>query len=429
MVKCFYEPINLSSNTQVDSREVMVISTAKKGRHSMNYTPKAELEIRMYHFQQKLAQQELDGAIILLNSDLFYFTGTVQNSFLYIPASGEPILMVKKSLQRGREESPLKNIVPIKHPREIPNILATFGHNALNNIGMELDVLPFNLYQTYKKIFPQVALSDISPVIKEIRAIKSPYEVNLIRNALSVINQAFLTVPSFLREGMPEIEVAALFEAELRKRGYSGCCKMRTFNQEFFYGNVCSGSSGFYPSYFDGPVGGSGVAVSNPQGAGWKKIGRNEAVYIDYTCIVQGYTGDQSRIFCIGELTPRMVKAFADAVRIQEEVLKRIRPGTLAEEPYLLSLKLAEEMGYKDHFMGYKENQVKFLGHGIGLELDEWPIFAKGVKTPIQPGMTFALEPKFVFPEGAIGTENSFVMTEDGPENLSITPEAITYLP
>ncbi|SFL93527.1 M24 family metallopeptidase [Pelosinus propionicus] len=395
----------------------------------MNHILTTELEIRTQHFQDKLAKQELDGAIILLNSDLFYFTGTVQNSFLFIPVSGDPVLMVKKSLQRGREESPLKNIVPIKHPREIPGILASFGYAAFANIGMELDVLSFNLYQAYKKIFLQAELRDISPAIKEIRAIKSPFEIERIRNSLRVADQAFLTIPTFLREGMPEIEVAALFEAELRKRGYSGCCKMRSFNQEFFYGNVCSGGSGFYPSYFDGPVGGTGVAASNPQGAGWKKIARNEAVYVDYTCIIEGYTGDQTRIFCIGELTPRMEKAFSDAVLIQAEVLKTLRPGSLAEDSYLLALQLAEEMGYKDHFMGYKENQVKFLGHGIGLELDEWPIFANGVKTPIQPGMTFALEPKFVFPEGAIGTENSFVMTEEGPEYLSITPEVITYLP
>lgn len=395
----------------------------------MNYTPKEELDVRVESFQERLKRQEVDGAIILLNSDLFYFTGTVQSSFLYIPVAGEPVLMVKKSLLRGREESALKNIVPVKHPKEIPGILAAFGHAAFSRIGLELDVLPFNLYQTYKKIFPQAELCDISPAIKEIRAIKSPYEASLIRNALVVANQAFLTVPEFLREEMTEIELAALFEAQLRKRGYSGCCRMRSFNQEFFYGNICSGSSGFNASYFDGPVGGLGVSAANPQGAGWKKISRNEAVYIDYTCIIEGYTGDQSRIFCMGKLTSRMEKAFEDAVRIQQEVVKAIKPGVPAEEPYLLALKLAEEMGYKDNFMGYKENQVKFLGHGIGLELDEWPIFAKGVKTPILPGMTFAIEPKFVFPEGAIGTENSFVMTEEGLENLSITPDVITYLP
>lgn len=394
----------------------------------MDFTPRTEIEIRTSIFQKKLSEQELDGAIIVLNSDMFYFTGTVQNSYLYIPANGDPILMVKKSLRRGQEESSLKNIVPIKHPMEIPTILENFHYTNLKKIGLTLDVLPFTMVQIYKKMFPNVEFSNITPAIKEIRAIKSPYEIELLHNALGVIDQAFLTVPTFLREGMVEIELAALFEGELRKRGYSGSCKMRAFNQDFFYGNVCSGSSGFNPSYFDGPVGGTGVSLSYPQGAGWKKIGRDEVIYIDYTCVVQGYTGDQARIFCMGDLTSRMMKAFEDTLLIQSEVLKIIKPGITAEEPYLLALKMAEEMGYKDHFMGYKEDQVKFLGHGIGLELDEWPIFAKGIKTPILPGMTFALEPKFVFPEGAIGTENSFVMTEEGPKYLSVTPDKITYI-
>ncbi|MEN6414475.1 MAG: Xaa-Pro peptidase family protein [Veillonellales bacterium] len=394
----------------------------------MNFTPKTEIAMRTGKLQQKIIEQGLDGALIFLNSDLFYFTGTVQTSFLYIPAAGEPVLMVKKGLRRGSEESRLKNIVSIHSPKKIPEALAGFGFTDLSKIGLELDVLPVNLYKLYRKIFPQAELSDISPAIKAIRAIKSPYEIELLKQALVVSDQAFSTVPSLLREGMTEIELAALFEAELRKRGFAGCCKMRAFNQEFLFGDICTGSSGFYPSYFDGPVGGTGVSVSHPKGAGWKRINRNEVVYIDYTSIIEGYTGDQTRIFCIGELSPRMVKAFEAALQIEAAVLKAMKPGTLAEEPYLLALNLAEELGYKDYFMGYKDDQVKFLGHGLGLELDEWPIFAKGFKLPIVPGMTFALEPKFVFPEGAIGTENSFVMTETGPEYLSITPEVITYL-
>lgn len=394
----------------------------------MNLTPKSEIESRIAALQEKLGEGEMDGTIILLNSDLFYFTGTVQTSYLFIPALGAPILMVKKSLSRGKAESPLENIVPIKSPKQIPEILASFNFTGLKSIGLELDVLPFNLYLTYKKIFPQAEFRDISPAIKEIRAVKSPYEIQLMRNALVVIDQAFRAVPSFLHEEMPEIELAALFEAEMRKRGYSACCKMRAFNQDFFLGNACAGNSGFAPGFFDGPVSGTGVSVSHSQGAGWKKVMRDEVIYIDYTCVIDGYTGDQSRIFCIGELTPRLIKAFEDAVFIEKELVKAIKPGTPAEEPYLLALKIAGEMGYQDNFMGYKEDQVKFIGHGLGLELDEMPIFAKGLKTPLVPGMTFALEPKFVFPEGAIGTENSYVMTEKGPESLSITPEVITFL-
>ncbi|ABO50290.1 creatinase [Desulforamulus reducens MI-1] len=394
----------------------------------MKLTPKSEIDVRISRLQEKLRELTLDGTLILLNSDMFYFSGTVQTSYLYVPVSGDPVLMIKKSLQRGRNESPLKNIVSLESPKEIPAILSTFGYVRFNKIGLELDVLPVNLYKRYQKIFHNSQFLDISPVIKDIRAIKSPYEIELLRDALSVIDQAHRAVPTFLREGMLEIELAALFEAEMRKRGYSGCCKMRAFNQDLFLGNTCTGNSASTPSFFDGPVGGTGVSVTHPHGAGWKKVCRNEVVYIDYTCVVHGYTGDQTRIFCIGELNQQMEKAFDAALLIQSEIIKAIKPGTPAEEPYLMAVKLAEEMGYKDHFMGYMKDKVRFIGHGIGLELDEFPILAKGLKTPILPGMTFALEPKFVFSEGAIGIENSFVMTEKGPEYLSVTPNAITYI-
>lgn len=394
----------------------------------MELTPAAEIESRICNFQHKLIEQAVDGAVILVQSDLFYFTGTLQNSYLFIPASGQPVFMVKKSLTRGQQESPLKNIVAINSPKQIPEILSAYGYNSFNRIGLELDVLPFNVYKSYQKVFPNAEFVDITPAIKATRAVKSAYEIELMRGALAVIDQAFQTVPSYLREGMTELELAALFEAELRKRGYAGPCKMRAFAQDFFFGTVCTGASGFWPNFFDGPVGGQGPSAAQPEGAGWKKINRNEVVYIDYTSIVNGYTGDQTRIFCIGELPQKLVKAYEAALLIESEIVKSIKPGTPAEEAHLLALKLAEELGYKDHFMGYKNDQVKFVGHGLGIELDEWPILAKGIKTPIVPGMTFALEPKFVFPEGAIGTENSFVMTETGPQYLSITPQVITYL-
>ncbi|MFC0905366.1 M24 family metallopeptidase [Clostridium sp. MT-14] len=394
----------------------------------MKCTPKSEVYTRISNFQRELQDKNIDGAIVLLNSDMFYFTGTVQKSFLYMPCDGEPILMVKRSMRRALDESPLKNIVPIKSPRQIPQVLSDFGYDSIKKIGLELDVLPFNIYTTYKNMFPDAKFYDVSPLIRGIRAVKSLYEIQLLQNAVSIIGESFLQVPSFLREGMSEMELAALFEAEMRKRGYSGFCRTRAFNQEFFYGNVCTGESGFYPSFFDGPVGGSGPSVSHSQGAGWKRVNKNEVVYIDYTCVIEGYAGDQTRVFCMGQLTPKMVKAFDDAVLIESEVAKSIKPGTLAEEPYFLALKMAEEMGYKDNFMGYKEDRVKFLGHGIGLELDEWPVLAKGFKSPIMPGMTFAMEPKFVFPEGCIGTENSFVMTETGLKNMATIPEVITYL-
>lgn len=387
-----------------------------------NMVPYEEIQTRVKNLQKILVEKERNGALLLLNSDIFYFAGTVQSSFLFIPAEGEPVLMIRRGLMRAQQECGFKQIVAVKSPKDIPAVLAQYGCKT-EKLGMELDVLPVMLYKTYQKMFGEAEITDISSAIKEIRSVKSAYEIDILRSAMQAMAQAFETVPSLLKENMAEIELAALFEAELRKRGYSGPAKMRSFNQELFYGNVCAGPSGACTGFFDGPVGGSGVSVSNPQGAGWRKIQRNEPVYIDYTCVIQGYNGDQTRMFCIGEMPEKFAKGLKDMLLLQKELLQMMKPGVPAEDVYTYALALAEKMGYKDHFMGYKENQVRFVGHGIGIELDEWPVFAKGMKQQLVPGMTFALEPKLVFADGAVGIENSFVMTEQGPEYLYYSPE------
>ena len=76
-------------------------------------TPKSELESRIHKLQVHLAANDLDGALILQNADLFYFSGTIQQSHLYVPVEGQPLLMTRKSLARARQESALDNVVPL----------------------------------------------------------------------------------------------------------------------------------------------------------------------------------------------------------------------------------------------------------------------------------------------------------------------------
>ena len=165
--------------------------------------------------------------------------------------------------------------------------------------------------------------------------------------------------------------------------------------------------------------------ANNPHGAGWKVIGRNEIVYIDYTCVIDGYTADGARMFVVGDVSDQLKSAHAAALRMQEELVKMLKPGVTCEEVYLKAEELAAKMGLIDHFMGIGNDRVRFIGHGVGLELDEYPIFAKGVKMPLAVGMTFALEPKFVFTEGAVGTENTYVLKQDGAMALTHAPEDI----
>lgn len=392
---------------------------------AMLYTPKSEVDARIQLFQTTLDQMGIDGALIIHHTNLFYLSGTSQSAHLFIPRSGQPILMVRKSFVRASQESPLAEIVDVKSIKAIPELLVEKGY-SLDAIGLELDVIPYNTWQLYKKNFKDTHFSDISEALKRIRTIKSPFEVDLLQRACGVLDQVFAEVPTMVREGMTEIELASLFEAGMRRRGYGGCSKMRAFNQDFFMGNVTTGSSGAAPTYFDGPVGGCGLTpANNPHGAGWKTIGRGEVIYIDYTCVINGYTADGARMFVIGDVSPQLRQAHAAALTIQEALVAMIKPGLLCEEVYARSVELAAELGLEEHFMGIGNDRVRFIGHGVGLELDEYPIFAKGVKMPLAVGMTFALEPKFVFAEGAIGTENTFVLTEDGPRALTKASEEI----
>lgn len=391
----------------------------------MLYTPKSEVDTRIQIFQQALEQLGIDGALIIHHTNLFYLSGTSQSSHLFIPRSGKPILMVRKSFERACKESPIETILDVKSLKAIPDLLKEKGF-SLETLGLELDVIPYNTWQFYGKVFKDTTFSDISEALKKIRTIKSEYEIDLLHRACGVLDQVFAEVPSWLREGMTEIELASLFEGGMRKRGYGGCSKMRAFNQDFFMGNVTTGASGAAPTYFDGPVGGCGLTpANNPHGAGWKTIGRGEVVYIDYTCVINGYTADGARMFVIGDVSERLRAAHRAALDMQKELVAMIRPGTLCEDVYLKSAELAESMGLTDHFMGIGNDRVRFIGHGVGLELDEYPIFAKGVKMPLAAGMTFALEPKFVFPEGAIGTENTYALRANGPQVLTHAPEAI----
>ena len=393
---------------------------------AMRYTPKDEIDARVRTLQQTLDQLDLDGALVVHHTNLFYLSGTSQAAHLFVPRTGAPLLLVRKSFARARRESPIGEILEVRSLKMIPELLAERGFR-FDALGVELDVMPYKTWQFYQKVFAASTMQDIGEPIRSQRRIKSPYEADLLQESCAVLDQVFAEVPSMLVESMTEIELASLFEAAMRRRGYAGCSKMRAFNQDFFLGNVTSGGSGAEPSYFDGPVGGSGLTpANNPHGAGWKRIGRNEVVYIDYTCVINGYTADGARMFVIGDVSPELRAAHEASLAIQWELVGMLRPGTVCEAVYLRAEALARDLGLAEHFMGLGPDRVRFIGHGVGLELDEYPIFAKGVNTVLEQGMTFALEPKFVFPEGAIGTENTFLLTGDGVRVLTLAPETIT---
>ena len=387
----------------------------------MRLTPAVELEYRCKKLQDQMVEAGLDAVIILQNADLFYFTGSIQSGNLYLPVSGYPIYMVRKDLQRARMESGLREIVPFTSMKDLPGILAQYGYAEPKRIGMELDVVPVNLFERYRKVYPGAEYVDATPLIRRVRMVKSHYEIHLLKDAADQVDKVYRRAREVIREGMTDVELAAELEYTARREGHQGLVRMRAFNGEMVYAHVFSGTDTAVPTYMDTPLGGMGVNPSFGQGASWKRIERNEPIIVDFAGCLEGYLVDQTRILAIGGLSDRLRRAYDDMCRVQERMMELVKPGVPWGAVYDECLALAVQMGYADSFMGARGAQVSFIGHGLGIEIDEYPFIARGFNDMVfETGMVFAFEPKAVFPgEGAIGIENTFYISEEGLKQLT----------
>lgn len=396
----------------------------------MRITPATELEYRCKRLQDLMSGPGLDAVLIVQNADLFYFTGTTQSGCLYVPAAGQPVYMVRKDFLRARMESGLKEVVPFSSMKDIPGILSQFGYPEPKRIGMELDVLPVNFFERYRKVYPQSEFLDATPVIRQVRMIKSHYEIHLMKDAADQVHRVWQRAAEVIRVGATDLEIAAELEFAARKDGHQGLVRMRGFNSELFYAQIFSGTDSAVPSYSDTPLGGLGLNTSFGQGAGLKRIEANEPILIDFGGCSDGYLIDQTRVFAIGSISDRLRKGYEDMLKIQQRMTEIAVPGVSWGAVYDECLGLALEMGYADSFMGAKGSQVSFIGHGLGVEIDEYPFIARGfTDMTLEAGMAFAFEPKLVFPgEGAIGIENTFYISNEGLKQLTYSSEELLIL-
>jgi len=392
--------------------------------------PAGELADRIEKLQKALAVRKMDGALISQKTDLFYFGATSQQGWLYVPVIGKSVLMIFKEFDRARQESPLENMHSIVGNKKIPGILAQYGYTAPAVLGMELDVLPANLYFQYCSIFKQSKIEDISFEIRLIRAVKSPFEIDKIRAAAKLSDMVAAKVPELLEIDKTEVTLAGELEGYARSLGHQGIVRMRMWGSELFYGHLMAGDGAAVASYLASPTGGTGVSRVIGQGAGFRKIRANEPILVDYVFALDGYICDHARIFSIGQLPGELIAAHQAMLEIQEEIKARAKPGILTGELYELMISLAEEKGYTENFMGVGERRIRFTGHGVGLELDEFPFIAKGQQLALEENMVIALEPKTIFPGiGVVGIENTHLVTRNGLVPLSLFPDEITILP
>ncbi len=389
-----------------------------------DYTPREELLKRINGLKQKMAEAGIAFSVIMQNADLFYFSGTIQKGVMVVPLEDEPLLFVERSLERVNAETPLA-VTPVKSDKEIGAILQQKG--VLKGTGgMELDVVPVTVFERFKRLIGFETFVDVTPLIRELRIIKGPFELDQIRRSGRIISRIFEKARDVVSEGMREIDIDAELVAEGRRYGHQGFLRMRGFNQEMMNLYVTAGLSSGVPSNADVPISGLGLTAAIAQGSSLKLVERGVPVLVDYGGGYNGYVTDETRAYVVGEMKERFKKGYEAAREIVEDVTAFGREGVDCTEIFNRARQIVTAAHLEEHFMGFGEGQVSFIGHGLGLEINELPVFTARHKRLLREGMVFAFEPKFIFPgEGSVGIEVDFIVHKDKLERVVDFPTDI----
>jgi Xaa-Pro aminopeptidase len=384
-----------------------------------DYVPREELERRWARVRRFM---DCDSLIILQNVDQYYLTGTLQTGVLWFPREGEPLLAVRKSFERAKTESALRNLVPLKTYSELPALIPAPGET----VGFELDVLPVGTYQQIAKYFSKAKIVEGSMALRNARSVKTAYEIDCIRRAAQQLDTMFLDIRKQLHEGLAEFELAARIEYVLRMAGHQGFTRVRRFNMEMHYGAVSFGETAAYPHAFDGPVGVRGLYAAVPTMGSRRVLRRNEPVMIDICGGYAGYIADGSRTYSVGPVSQQMRDTHQYILDLNHWIEDQLRPGNIPSQIYQAILDRVAKTSFAAHFMGAGENQVRFVAHSVGLELDEIPVIAPKFDAPLEPGIVLAVEPKVFYPGlGGVGVENTYVITDRTCERLTTCPMEI----
>jgi Xaa-Pro aminopeptidase len=390
----------------------------------MLYASKEEIYNRIEKIKDLMERASIDGAFFHYKIDYYYLSGTMQDSLLFVPLEGKPVLFVKNEISRARRESPLEEVLPMRSIKDIlPHI------KPAKKVGLQLDVMPYNDVIKFKDLLGECGFVNVSPLTKELRKVKSPFEIMIMERAAAIQKKVYQYVPEILREGMTEIELGGLMEAYAKKLGHEGLLRVRSMNYEAYTWHVISGRTGSIVSQSDSPMGGLGLSPAFPVGASMKKIKKNEPVLIDFGICYHGYQVDQTRMYAIGSMPEPFRGAFEACREIHYRVLDKVLEGDTSRDLFEYSIKLAEKLGYGDYYLGYKPHKVRFLAHGIGIELAEFPFIAANHTYSIEEGAVFAIEPKMVFPrKGACGIENTVLIENSRYRVLTDNDESIMIL-
>lgn len=382
-----------------------------------------DLKIRWETIRKDMNDKGYDACLLTVDVNLYYVSGQIYNGYFYLPVTGDPLFFVKRPNGLTGD-----GVHYVRKPEQIVECLTDLGIKKPKALLLEADELTYNEYMRLHALFSPTKTGNATTMMRELRKIKTPWEIEQFRQSGRQHTKTYAEIPQCYRPGMTDLDFQYEIERLMRKNGSLGIFRTFGTNMDIFMGSVLAGDNAEAPSPFDFALGGAGMDSSLPLGANGTPLKEGTAIMVDMAGNYTPYITDMTRVFAVGQLNELAYKAHQVSLDIQREIEAKASPGFPVAEIYTIAEATAKREGLSAYFMGTKQ-QAKFVGHGIGLQINELPILTPRSKDVLAEGMVFALEPKFVIPGiGAVGIENSFVVTGSGLEKLTKAVERILIL-
>ena len=382
-----------------------------------------DIKKRIQQIQQHLVDQKMDACVISSLVNLYYLNGFIFDGYMYIQPDQEPMLFVKRPVDIDSDR-----VEYIRKPEQLPELLAKHNMALPKNILLESDVLSYNSVKRFQKALQMPHMKSISGFMRELRSVKSDDELAQLRKSALSHAKVYKQILGLYREGMTDLDLQIEIEYVMRKEGSIGTFRAFGENMDIYMGNLLAGDNAQEASPFDFALGGRGIDPLLPLGSANKLLQPGTSIMIDMAGNYTPYISDMTRTFSVGELPEEAQRAHQLSIDIHTEIIGFAKQGIACADVYERTMEMVVDSKMEQYFMGTTQ-QAKFVGHGLGLEINEPPVFAPRSREILQKNMAIALEPKFVLPGiGAVGIENTYFVTETGLEKVTICDENIIVL-
>lgn len=388
-----------------------------------------DFSARRTELKARLENIGLAGALITHSRDVYYYTGLAQPACLALfsdQPEGTERLFVRAGMDMARANVDLDpaSLEPMRHRAEAAaKALPCFGQGP---IGLALDTMTAIQAAELAKALENRPLENISAQILDQRAVKQEAEQELMAASALAVDAGHQAAVATIGPGVTELELAAEVERAIRLAGHCGTNFMRQPDFAMGHGPLASGGNLVRHSGMVYTISGVGLSAALPAGPSRREMKTGDLIVIDIPACVAGYHCDQSRTYSVGPASARALDLFEALKTVLDNLAANLRPGMKAGQAYDLALKEAASVGLKESFCSFADGRkAHFVGHGIGLEVNEPPLLARQAQSRLKEDMTLALEVHALQGNTVVKLEDTTRLTDRGCRIINLTPRKL----